>query len=231
MHPLRVLSKGNSRSPIVDRFLYLVTDGAQLRRTSKLISSVEMALRVGGSSIFAVQLREQTGSDPATNDELRLLISELHPLCRLHGVALLVNSNLEIARECGVEGLHLGARSMSVVDARKILGPDACVGYSAHSIEEGQRAANDGANYIFLSPIFSPLSKADSRPPLGTEYLSHATSLIPVPIFALGGITALNIPLCRRAGAAGVATLTTILLAPDIPESTKAAVAAWHFPQ
>jgi thiamine monophosphate synthase len=70
------------------------------------------------------------------------------------------------------------------------------------------RAGDEGADYAVLAPIFAPLSKPSSRPPLGLEALRAVASRSSIPVLALGGITRENAPLCVEAGAAGVAGIT-----------------------
>ena len=76
-------------------------------------------------------------------------------------------------------------------------------------------AAKAGADYVTISPIFPTQSKPGYGPPLSLEGLAKAANLAKIPVIALGGVTAANANSCRRAGAAGVAVMGTIMRASD----------------
>lgn len=79
-------------------------------------------------------------------------------------------------------------------------------GRSCHDAAALSRAAAEGAYWATLSPIFRPRSKpGDDRPTLGLEGLAAACASPPLPVLALGGITADTAPDCVAAGAWGVA--------------------------
>jgi thiamine-phosphate pyrophosphorylase len=67
-----------------------------------------------------------------------------------------VNANLEVAAAFET-GFHTGRRGPDVEEARHRLGPEALIGYSAHSIEAGTAAERAGADYLFFSPIYGGL--------------------------------------------------------------------------
>ncbi|HEY4086326.1 MAG TPA: thiamine phosphate synthase, partial [Bryobacteraceae bacterium] len=64
------------------------------------------------------------------------------------------------------------------------------------------------ADYAVLAPIFAPLSKPATAPPLGLDALRSIASKAGIPVIALGGITVENAPRCTDAGAAGIAGIT-----------------------
>lgn len=88
---------------------------------------------------------------------------------------------------------------------------------SCHSVAEAHAALAAGCDWVFLSPIFQPISKpSDDRPTLGVEVLAG--------MVALGGITIDRLADCRDNGAVGVATMSQILNA----ENPGAVVLAWR---
>ena len=88
-------------------------------------------------------------------------------------------------------------------DARSIVGPDALVGVSMHSIEQARQAVLDGADYLGAGPTFPSSTKSFAEFP-GLEYLRQLAAEIRLPAFAIGGIDAGNLaplrPQMRRAG-------------------------------
>jgi len=122
-----------------------------------------------------------------------------------------VNRRLDVALAIGADGVQLGFDAVDAPAARRLLGPEALVGVSCHSAAEARAAR--GASYALLAPVFAPLSKPASRPPLGLAELGRAAGGLPV--LAQGGIDAAGAVAAVAAGAAGVAVTGAILLAPD----------------
>jgi thiamine-phosphate pyrophosphorylase len=128
-------------------------------------------------------------------------------------LVLSVVRRLDLARALGA-GLHTSAGGFSIAEARKALGPVQPVGYSAHAPEEARDAAEQGADYALLSPIY-PTRSHPERPALGPDAFGAAASGA-FPVYALGGVTPARVPDVRAAGAYGVAVLSGILDAPDV---------------
>jgi len=128
--------------------------------------------------------------------------------------SLIVNRRMDVALALGAQGVHLGFDALGPREARALLGKNALVGVSAHSPDEVGAAARAGASYAHLAPIFAPLSKPSSRPPLGPAAIAEAASH-GIPILAQGGIRAEHCPELRAAGAAGVAVTGSILAAEE----------------
>jgi thiamine-phosphate pyrophosphorylase len=129
-------------------------------------------------------------------------------LARSSGKVFLVNSLLELAWEERAHGVHLTSRQDTIAARRRREAPGWLIGKSVHSLGEARIAEEEGADYVLLSPIYAPLSKADSRPPLGLETLRKAARLLRIPVFALGGVTDGHLQTLHREGAAGVAGIT-----------------------
>ena len=104
------------------------------------------------------------------------------------------------------------------------MGPGPQVGVSAHQPSEVADAAELGASYAHLAPIYDPLSKAASRDPLGTAAIRVAADA-GIPVLAQGGITAERVAAVCAAGAAGIAVTGAVLAAAD-PKTAAAALRA-----
>lgn len=188
----------------IDFSLYLISDRQALPKGQDLLTTVEQALQGG---VDAVQLRDKDLSD----DERLVLARQLRALTRRYRARLLINGSVDIALAAEADGVHLGASSQPVAEARRLLGPKRLIGYSAHSLEELAMVAEQGADIATFSPIFFTLSKAAYGPPQGLERLAAACSASPIPVFALGGITPSRMAAIRQAGAQGVAVISAIL--------------------
>lgn len=142
-------------------------------------------------------------------------------------VAVIINRRVDIAlslAETGAaQGVQLGFDAVSPTVARELLGETAWIGLSTHHPDEvvglsetqGRPGSPGGpANYAQLAPIFSPLSKTSTRPPLGLAALERACRS-GFPVLAQGGMDAGNARKAVDAGAAGIAVTGAILQASD----------------
>jgi thiamine-phosphate diphosphorylase len=137
------------------------------------------------------------------------LATQLRTLLAPTGGTLLVASDAAIDSD----GVHLSAADPFPVDTPKL------VGRSCHTAEDVSRAADEGCQYVTLSPIFTTASKPGYGPALGTAALAG----LALPVWALGGVTAGNAASCLDAGAAGVAVMGAIMAAAD-PKGATAAI-------
>ena len=140
------------------------------------------------------------------------LVESIIRIAEPFGAKVVVNTDLKAGEIAN--GVHL-PQGQPLINARAELGLDKIIGVSAHTIGEVRVAACNGADYVTISPIFPTPSKPGYGPPLSLEGLAKAANLAEIPVIALGGVTAENANSCRRAGAAGVAVMGTIMRASD----------------
>ncbi len=191
----------------VDFNLYLITDRHAVPG-GDLLTVVELALAGG---VQAVQLREKD----LPEDEFLSLARRLRELTRRYGAKLFVNRRLDAALAVGADGIQLGAERETILAARRHLGPRALLGVSTHSLEELRLAAAAGADFATFGPVWFTPSKAPYGEPLGPERLAAACAAVPLPVFALGGVTAARVPQLIAAGARGAAAIGALLAGAD----------------
>jgi thiamine-phosphate pyrophosphorylase len=143
--------------------------------------------------------------------ERRQLAMRLSKLVRGAGGCLSIGGDVELAVETGTNAVHVRDIA-AIAQARRLLGPAALVGLSAHSIADVEDAHAAGADYVTLSPIFQSASKPGYGPPLELGAIKRAAQ-IGIPVLALGGITASNAATAMNAGAAGVAIMGAVMAA------------------
>ena len=202
--------------------LALITDRA-LCRDVPLLEKVAQAV-AGGVSV--VQLREK--GLPA--GELLSLAQGLRQVTA--GRALfLVNDRLDVALAAKADGVHLPENGLPVAEARRIVGRDRIVGRAVHSVQEALRAQEEGADYVQVGTIYPTVSHPDAVPagPRLIEAVARAGlpagRQVRIPILAVGGVTAENVPEVMRAGATGAAVISAIL---SSPSPQPAAEALWQ---
>ncbi|MEI6825626.1 MAG: thiamine phosphate synthase [Desulfuromonadales bacterium] len=193
--------------PIDDFSLYLITDRRQIG-DRRLVEVVRRALEGG---VKAVQLREKD----LPGDELYRLAVELRLLTSLFSARLIINDRPDIALAVEADGVHIGVNSLPVAAVRRILGKDKIIGYSAHAIDEALTAQTNGADFVTFGPVYFTPSKADYGTPCGVNKLAAATSVLHIPVLALGGISEAGIPEVLTAKVQGVAVISAIMAAAD----------------
>lgn len=157
--------------------------------------------------------------------EIIACAEEVLPLCRHHGAKFLLDDHVELVRQLGADGVHLGKNDMPVDEARKILGPDIIIGGTANTIEDIIRLHKQGADYIGCGPFRFTTTKKNLSPILGLDgYKSIVLKMkelgIDLPIVAIGGITVEDIPAVMGTGVSGIALSGAILGATDPVEMT-----------
>ena len=136
-------------------------------------------------------------------------------LCRRAGALFLVNDHVLLAKAVAADGVHLGQDDCPPGLARSILGPQAIVGLSVSDLEELAESDLGPCDYIGSGPVFATATKADAKPVRGLEGLAQMTAASPLPVVAIGGITAARAAECIRQAAAGVAVISYITRAGD----------------
>lgn len=186
--------------------IYPITD----TRISGLSHSEQVArLIAGGAGI--IQLREKQAS-PHEFYEAAVLATQL---ARKSGVRIIINDRVDIALALKADGVHLGQDDMPPEKAREILGPNAIIGFSTHSVEQAVAAARLPVDYIAIGPIFETRTKQDPDNVVGLEGLTMVrAAIIDLPLVAIGGITLQNINAVLDAGADSAAMIGAIISDP-----------------
>ena len=187
--------------------LYAVTDRAWTGRQS-LLEQVECALK-GGST--CVQLREKELDESAFLEEA----IQMKQLCARYGVPFIVNDNVEIAIQCGADGVHVGQSDMEAGHVRQMVGDKMMIGVSARTVEEALAAQAAGADYLGVGAMFSTSTKLDAHV-LGYQTLKDICAAVDIPVTAIGGINEENMMRLSGSGVDGVALVSAIFAAADI---------------
>jgi thiamine-phosphate pyrophosphorylase len=198
-------SAAERRARLRAAHLYFVADGAGLER------ALDGALR-GGADV--VQLRDKTASDA----QLLALSAWVRERCAASGALFVLNDRPDLAAQAGADGVHVGQDDMPVAQARALVGDDAIVGLSTHSIAQAAAGAVSGADYIAVGPVHATPTK-EGRPAIGLGPIRHAAEHVHgVPWFAIGGIEPGTVGAVADAGARRAVVVRAIAHAAD-PEA------------
>ncbi len=169
-----------------------------------------------------VQLRMKD----ATDDEVRPIAIEAQRLCREKGATFIIDDRVALVKELHADGVHLGKEDMPIAEARQILGDDYIIGGTANTLDDVRRHYASGANYIGCGPFRFTTTKKRLSPILGLDgYKSIVEGMkregIDLPIVAIGGITADDVPSILATGVTGIALSGAILNANNPVDETR----------
>jgi thiamine-phosphate pyrophosphorylase len=194
-------------------------------RTEKYdcLQSVEIALAGGCRQI---QLRMKDVSAAGVEEAAR----QAKILCDEYRAALYIDDRVEVCRNVGAAGVHLGKQDMSPAEARAVLGDKYIIGGTANTFEDISILYRQRVDYIGLGPFRFTTTKKNLSPVLGTQGYRAIIQRcrengIYLPILAIGGITIDDIPDIMQTGVSGIALSSTILNAENPVEETRKIVA------
>jgi thiamine-phosphate pyrophosphorylase len=152
-----------------------------------------------------VQIREKQASAVEFYEQARAALA----IAAERGVHLIINDRVDIALATGATGVHLGQDDLPPEAARRLLGEDAVIGYSTHSVAQALEAARMPIDYLAIGPIFTTSTKESPDPVVGLEGLRAVKAAIgSLPLVAIGGITPANTAEVLAAGADSVAMIS-----------------------
>ena len=207
----------NTRWP---RGIYAITpDEAD---SARLLARVEAVLRAGATWL---QYRNKLADRDLREQQARAL----QPLCRRHGVPLIINDDWRLAAAIGADGAHLGLGDGELASAREALGTAAIIGASCYDrLDLARAACAAGASYVAFGAFFpSPTKPGARRAPVA---LLDPSAALGVPRVAIGGITPDNAATLVAAGADLLAVISGVFDAPDPAAATRAYLACFDHP-
>nr|WP_284701466.1 thiamine phosphate synthase [Rhodoplanes tepidamans] len=194
----------------------MVTDRRQAGRP--LTDILEVACAAG---LRFASIREKDLSEP----EQLILAKGLLPIAERHGATLVLHGRPEVAQAAGLAGVHLPAGT-DPRRARDLLGPASLIGVSVHAPAEAARLDPDLVAWAIAGPAYATASKPGYGPALGPAGFAAIAAACPVPVLAIGGVTAGMIPDLVAAGAAGVALMGGVMRADDPGREVESLLAA-----
>lgn len=172
------------------------------------ISHAEQVGRLIAGGATFIQLREKHASPRDFFEAAKPAIE----IARKNNVMIIINDRVDIARALGADGVHLGQDDLPPNAAREVLGPDAIIGFSTHSVEQAIDAAGLPIDYIAIGPIFETKTKENPDPIVGLDGLAEVKKNIGnIPLVAIGGIDLDNVLDVLAAGADSIALVSAIV--------------------
>lgn len=171
---------------------------------SEFLPRLEAAFRGGDIAAFQLRLKGYEES------EVKVIATELMPLCRSKNCAFIINDYPHLAADLRVDGLHLGDEDMPVNEARKIIGDDIIIGASCYgSFDRAIDECEKGADYVAFGQFYETKTKPAKGKP-SPEIIERWSSQSTIPCVAIGGIKHHNLAPLVKAGADFIAVVTAV---------------------
>lgn len=178
--------------------IYAITNLSELGE-ALFFERLKLALNHG---LMMIQVREKQLSPEA----LLLFAERVIEVAIPYGAKVFVHSSLHLVFTLSAAGVHLSSRELMQLKAK----PEGMLcGASCHNLHELAHAASLGLDYVMLSPVQNTLSHVDAEP-LGWDGFSALIAGYSLPVYALGGMQAVDLPVARFHGAHGIAMLRSI---------------------
>jgi len=189
------------------------------RNLSGGMSHEEQAQRLLDGGANFIQLRDKE----MTSAELHETAEGIRRLTIEYGALFMINDRVDIAAAVDADGVHLGRNDLPVNEARRFLGPGALIGASVREPEHARAAADAGADYLGVGPVFEArATKPDAPGPRGVELVTMICESCNLPVIAIGGIDAENAAEPILAGASGVAVISAVVGSSDMALAVRA---------
>ena len=181
------------------------------RQIEKIFSAYEKKIILKNFEIITLTLREK---DLDKNEYLNL-VEKIYPICKKYGIDLILHQNydLNLDEKYNIEGIHLSYeifKSLNKNIREKLIKKYKRIGVSIHSLEEAKDVENLGATYVVAGHIFETDCKKGLEP-RGLNFIKELSSILTIPIFAIGGINEENSNLVLNSGAFGVCMMSSLM--------------------
>lgn len=187
--------------------IYPITD----TRIANLSHAEQVEKLIEGGAKF-IQLREKY----ASSGEFYSQAEEALTIARKHSVKIIINDRVDIALALKADGVHLGQDDLPPGNARKILGENAIIGFSTHSVSQAIEAVKLPIDYVAIGPVFVTNTKENPDEVVGLEGVKEVSQAIGIfPLVAIGGINLSNFQKVLNAGANSVAVISGIISMPE----------------
>ena len=181
------------------------------KQIEKIFSAYKRKIILEDFEIVALTLREK---DLDKNEYLNL-VKKIYPICEKYRIDLILHQNydLNLDEKYKIEGIHLSYdnfKSLNKNIREGLIKKYKRIGISIHSIDEAKEVENLGATYVVAGHIFETDCKKGLEP-RGLNFIKELSSILTIPIFAIGGINKENSNLVLNSGAFGVCMMSSLM--------------------
>ncbi len=190
--------------------LYAIVDADVSARHGWEVTQLAEALMRGGARLVQVRAK----STPS--ETFMVWADTIVNLGIRYGATIILNDRADLARLSGASGLHLGQEDLPVDAVRQIMGPEAVIGLSTHTLRQLDVALSGPSSYVAVGPVFETHSKTVPDAVVGLEFVAQAAARAEgLPLVGIGGITVDRARNVIDAGATSVAVISDLLTGGD----------------
>ena len=181
------------------------------RQIEKIFSAYEKKIILKNFEIVTLTLREK---DLDKNEYLNL-VEKIYPICKKYKINLILHQNydLNLDEKYDIKGIHLSYsifKSLNQNIKAELIKKYKRIGVSIHSLDEAKEIENLGASYIVAGHIFETDCKKGLEP-RGLKFVEDLSSVLTIPIFAIGGIDENNSQSVIDSGAFLVCMMSSLM--------------------
>ena len=200
----------------IAKFHYLTQD-------LKESSHQELVSLACESGIKWIQLRMKIGTADERGETARECMAIAS---QYHNVRVIINDDVQLAKNVGAAGVHLGKSDMEPAKAREILGSNFIIGGTANTFGDILNLSESSVDYIGLGPFRFTSTKQNLSPVIGLSGYEQmiekcAMEKIQIPIIGIGGIGASDVSDLLATGLHGIAVSSAVNLAHNFSATTK----------
>lgn len=140
---------------------------------------------------------------------------------------LILNDRIGVARELQQCGLHVGQSDGELASIKAQLSPNQLLGLSIEHYSQINEADQQLVDYFGIGPVRATQTKSDHAPPIGFDGLREAVNLSSIPTYAIGGISAADIPTLKSIGVEGMAVVSAVTRSDNPKQSVEHLRQAW----
>lgn len=184
--------------------IYAISNVAEMGETA-FLAALKTQLQQG---LKLIQVREKQLAPLA----LVRLAEQVLKLAKPFGAKVLLNNNEKLAKELGADGVHLSSQQLMDLTKKPSeltqkpgdLTSNFIFAASCHNANELAYAQQLGLDFVVLSPVNTTQSHVNVAP-LGWQKFAELAENRELPIYALGGMSLLDLPQALSSGARGIA--------------------------
>jgi thiamine-phosphate pyrophosphorylase len=203
------------RAPVAR--LHLITPDAD---PVLVLAATAVALDAGAPWVQVRTKRVGDGGPPTDRARLEL-VAAVVARCAPLGATCVVDDRVDLALAVGAAGVHLGDEDLPLPVARGLAPATFVVGATCRDPDAARRAEAEGATYLGVGPVYATGTKAGLPDPIGVRGLARVAAAVQIPVIAIAGVTAAQVPEVLDAGAHGIAVIGAVYGAPDPAEATR----------
>ena len=144
-----------------------------------------------------IQIREKQ----LNVNDLSLFTRQILALAKPYGAQVFLNHSIDLAIKLGVDGVHLTSQQLIQLTEKP---SNLLVSASTHNAQELAQAQKLDLDFVVLSPIL-PTKSHPQSPTLGWAEFKNLIKNVEIPIYALGGMSPVDLATALSCGARGIA--------------------------